>query len=74
MEHLFILWIVIEAHDWHSIVQLECKRVHTIVDKDYIAEGTLVEYAHIFDVEVWVARPYAARSEVSRLDKTTIRV
>ena len=33
-----------------------------------------MEYAHIFDVEVWVARPYAARSEVSRLDQTAIRV
>ena len=32
MEHLLILWIVIEAHNWHSIVQLERKRVHTIVD------------------------------------------
>ena len=32
MEHLFILWIVVEAHNWHSIVQLERKRVHTIVD------------------------------------------
>ena len=32
MEHLFILWIVIEAHNWHSIVQLERERVHAIVD------------------------------------------
>ena len=32
MEHLFILWIVVEAHNWHSIVQLERKRVHAIVD------------------------------------------
>ena len=32
MEHLFILWIVVEAHNWHSIVQLERERVHAIVD------------------------------------------
>ena len=74
MEHLFILRIVIEAHNWHSIVQLERERVHAIVDQDDITECTLVEYAHIFDVEVWVACPDAARSEVSRLDQTAIRV
>ena len=32
MEHLFVLWIVVEAHNWHSIVQLERERVHAIVD------------------------------------------
>ena len=74
MQHLFVLRIVIKAHNGHSIVKLERERIHTVVDQYDIPEIALVEYSHVFDVEVWVARPNAARSEVSRLDKRAIRV
>ena len=32
VEHLFIFWVVVEANDWYTIIQLEGKRVDTVVD------------------------------------------
>ena len=68
MEHLFILRVLVEANDWHTVIQLEGKRVDAVIDEDYVTQATLMEYTHILDVEVGVAGAHAARTEVSSLD------
>ena len=63
---------MVETYDWHSIVQLESKRVYAVINKNYITKATLVEYSQVFNVKVWIASANAARTEVTSLDQSTI--
>ena len=72
MEHLLVPWVVIEIDNWDAVVQLESEGVHAVVDQDYVREGTLMENAHILDVEVWVACSDAGWSIETSLDQGAI--
>ena len=74
MKHLLVLRVVIETHYGHSVVQLERKRVYTVIDQDNITEASLVENAQIFNVKVGITRPNTARTEVPSLDQGAIGI
>ena len=74
MEHLLVLWVVVEADDGNAVVKLEGERVHGVVYENDVSEASLVEDAHVLYVEVWVASPDTAWPVVSGLDKLSLRV
>lgn len=47
MHHFFILSIIVKGNYWNSIIDLECKAIHTVVDDDYILEVPILKYPKI---------------------------
>lgn len=74
VQHLFVIWIVIVRYDWNAVVQLEGERVDGVVDKDNVAQVSLIEDAQVFDVEVGVPGAHAARSVEARLKVLVFRI
>jgi len=68
VQHLFVIWIVVIRYDRNAVVQLEGERVNRVVYKYNVAQVSLIEDAQVFDVEVGIPCPHAARSIKARLE------
>ena len=50
MQHLFILWVLIEGDYGHSVVQLERKGVDRVVDDHDVLQITISKNSQVFDI------------------------
>ena len=73
MEHLFIIFILVERQNGDAIVKLEAKRVNCIVNNDHIFQVPVLNYPQILYVNSFLSL-HARVSVKSVLNEFMLRI
>jgi hypothetical protein len=68
MQHFLVIRVIVIADNRYSVIELERERVDGVIDEHNVSQVTLVEDAHVFDVEVGVTGTHAAWTVVAGLE------
>lgn len=74
VEHLFVMFILIEADDGYTVVKLESEGVDRVINENDIRQLSLVEDAQVLHIEVRSASPHTTGTIETSLDEVTFGV
>lgn len=50
MDQFLVLIITVEGYYWYTIIKLEAKRMHGVINKKQIFQISVANYSKVFDV------------------------